>query len=593
MSLLAIVFTACSDDDDYQWATAEGSQVYFSQSLPSLQEVSDDATTFSVPVNRINKSGAITVPVAIEDLDTVGGLSADPSVTFADGDSVAYVKVTYDPSKLTFDELYGVKLSISGDGYVTPYGASDYTFSLKRPSPFKSLGTGYYADGFMFDGYEEVEIMQSKIDPTIFRVMDPYNATFMKTKEMTTDGNQAPYMEFKVTKAGDVVDGVTLTQDGLVFFSDTNTGYYYGDGYGDVTLLHPDAMSGMNTEANWIYNYVAAWQEDGTPGQVILSPYYYLPDYGGGWNQTNGQTVEIIMPGFTPSDYSCDAEYVGRFTDTKDADFALVNVTLGADVAKALVAAVPASVSEDAAVNGILDSTYASVEVTESGQVQVPYTESGKYNIYIITFDADGNPQSYGFLPVTLYSGSDSKETFEEVANGVLTLGAKDLSSNFSDDGSAWGLLLESFPATQEATLSRSTKDPTHYQIAPYLKDGYPLDFHVDADGYITVDGIETGYTVGDNGNLLATDLVTKLGSEDLKKANLAARYDASTGTYYFDLAYNGSVKGWYAIEEETFVVDEEAKACGPLLSGYKKLSATAHSLKTKFKSHSVKALLK
>ena len=52
-------FTACSSDDDYQWATASGEQVYFSNEIASQQNISMTDGSFTIPINRVNKSGSI------------------------------------------------------------------------------------------------------------------------------------------------------------------------------------------------------------------------------------------------------------------------------------------------------------------------------------------------------------------------------------------------------------------------------------------------------------------------------------------------------------------------------------------------------
>ena len=69
IALLGVVgFTACSsDDDDYQWATVTGNQVYFSNQLPSSYNISNKTNSFVVPINRVKTDEAITVNLSHTD----------------------------------------------------------------------------------------------------------------------------------------------------------------------------------------------------------------------------------------------------------------------------------------------------------------------------------------------------------------------------------------------------------------------------------------------------------------------------------------------------------------------------------------------
>lgn len=61
MAMLAMMLTACSSDDDYRWASVSGTEVYFSNTLESTVELSADANSFNVPLNRIDASEELTV----------------------------------------------------------------------------------------------------------------------------------------------------------------------------------------------------------------------------------------------------------------------------------------------------------------------------------------------------------------------------------------------------------------------------------------------------------------------------------------------------------------------------------------------------
>jgi len=92
----------------------------------------------------------------------------------------------------------------------------------------------------------------------------------------------------------------------LVTFEPFRTGYYIsdydsGDADGEVWGFHvsDDAFhSSWHVEAAYLKSCVAAYKEDGTPGQVNLAPWYYITGVGG-WNKSQeDKQIEIIFPGF-------------------------------------------------------------------------------------------------------------------------------------------------------------------------------------------------------------------------------------------------------------------------------------------------------
>ena len=61
LGLSAMVMTSCSDSDNYQWASVTGGdQVYFSNQLPTTQNLSMSDTKFTIPLSRVTTTGATT-----------------------------------------------------------------------------------------------------------------------------------------------------------------------------------------------------------------------------------------------------------------------------------------------------------------------------------------------------------------------------------------------------------------------------------------------------------------------------------------------------------------------------------------------------
>ena len=143
----------------------------------------------------------------------------------------------------------------------------------------------------------------------------------------------------------------------------------------------------------------------------------------------------------------------------------------------------------------------------------------------------------------------------------------------------AWGLLLKQ-TVTQEAVLSQSQSDPTHFKLTPFLSEDpkYALSFTVDANGTIVVDGVETGLSTdaGLPGMLMASDIVTYFGADTDNGKAIAANggastYDSANNLYTFVLLYYVG-EGGYGLEKETFKVENSgAKALAKAIAKAKR----------------------
>lgn len=168
-SALALVLGSCTEEFEYTGATIEGEQVYFSNALSSTVNLDPNASEVKIPVNRIQRTGELTVNFNVTTSENCA-VSVPSSVTFADGDSVAYLTVTYDPQTIQMGHFDDVTVAIADANYTTPYGSSSYTFSIGL-SEWTSIGTGLYRDAIYpgFYGAEQltynVEIQENILKP--------------------------------------------------------------------------------------------------------------------------------------------------------------------------------------------------------------------------------------------------------------------------------------------------------------------------------------------------------------------------------------------------------------------------------------------
>ncbi len=408
------LFTACSSDDDYTpGPQAEGAQVYFSNESATTYAIGPDDASVAIDVLRSANEEEIEVPIsATIDAEYADLFDLPETVSFAAGESKSSFVITFDRSKLADGASYAIALAVDDPTMTTPYGAATLNLTLTVPEPWRSLGTGMFSDLFMFEKMYKLEIQQHELQPTRFRVVNPYAGGLIEEEyyeKPEETANAAEYLEFVLMRPGNKLNGVTITKEGLVYFEPTNTGFFNtANDYNQfVYLYHPSAFQSMQTEESWSFNKVLQWQDDAKtlPAVVQLAPYYYM-DGIGGWNNTAVDgCVTIVFPGVELTDYSLEVAYTGRFTDTEDNSFAVAEVTGGADVeyievgmgagedANAVLAAMKAGEIEPVRIEG------------NAGSVKLPVAEDGTYTIVAISYGA-GEAQEAAAVTFTFYVGS-------------------------------------------------------------------------------------------------------------------------------------------------------------------------------------------
>ena len=417
VALIGLTMTSCVNKYDYDAATASGEQVYFDNSTSKVA-LSKDATSFTVPVLRVATTEAATI--ALTSTDESGIFTIPSSVSFAAGENKALVTIGYDPTKLEYDDFKSITLSLSDTSYGTPYGFSSLSFLAGIPSPFVTIGKAKFMDSWMYDAetYFDVTLQQNEINPDIYRIVNPYDEILVKGGYSPNYVKKGPseYLTFQLRHAGEEVGGAILTRDNLVTFEPFRTGYYIsnydsGDADGEVWGFHvsDDAFhSSWHVEAAYLKSCVAAYKEDGTPGQVNLAPWYYITGVGG-WNKSQeDKQIEIIFPGFTPADYSAELAYSGIFTDASEKVFAVGSLTLGADAQEVKAIVMDAAVDANAVADAIAAGELEAIDVA-AGSIQVPIPEdlTGKLQIIVVVL-AGETVKNVVAAPFEYYGGGAS-----------------------------------------------------------------------------------------------------------------------------------------------------------------------------------------
>ena len=587
LSLVAFAISSCTSDYDYTGAPKVANEVYFSNTQQSKIELSNSNSSFVVTLHRVETKGELTV--LLNYTPDEGSIFSVPNhVTFADGEAEAPITITYNPEDLQYGTYNGGTISVANEDYDTTYGIGSFTFEAGA-TEWMDINTNKSTGAFRDDaissllGIEpptfEVKIQKSVVEEGKYRILNPYKAwadEYAEKNEATYDGADHYWV-------------INATDPDYVYFEPCETGVDLGLGAVTATSFVANYLSQGVTldKIKAAKPELFGKLEKGVITMPAKSLLLLMGDkgyYGG----TNG-LFSVALPGNVIADYRVEAAYKGRFTDANDNDFAQVTMTLSNDVAKVKYALVPASSDLNATVSGIIDGSVASEEVSASGDVQVPFDETGKYVLVMVLYNANDEAVGSDVLNLSLKSSKDAAEVWNDVAAGTVTVGVKSYGSIIFQQGDPGVLMGE--PVVTEGVLSQSGSDPTKFRITPFADDKTPLEFTVAEDGTITVDTQETGLALDDGTAILVTDIVTYFGADTddgkfFASKGFLSKYDSSKKLYTFFNIYTDASDMAYAFESDTFEVTGEGEAKVHAAFAKAKKAAAHHSAVISAKAH-------
>lgn len=448
---VSAAFTACDEDDvpDKYTPGAPSDGPYFSNTLAETYDISKGESSVTFDLSRANGGDEATYNLEVKNPDPEI-FTIPAQVTFAKDATSAPVTISFDNEKIADGAVYDFDVTVAD---ASTYGVGSYVFTIMKPEPWETIGTGIYVDDIVCSLYNigggktlswKVEIQQNGLDKTLYRLVNPYATMAKMVNGAIFDTSKDYSITFHVM------------EDNSVYFSPNPfcTGITLDPSYGVIYGAQMKAGIGVYEDG------VITFPANGF-GVVEES------EMGQGWYKGNTHGAEmIVFPGVELTDYSAAISYAGYYTDAENNQQAVVNVQLGADVENARVAC---AITTDA--NALLQSIVSGeanfVETAESGEVRLPLEGPGEYIAVVVTY-GKGEPQMYAQADFEILGGApDGKWTSLgqcDFIDGWFIPGLK-LSDGTAADPT-------NFPASCE--IQKSDDTPGVYRlVAPFTSDSY------------------------------------------------------------------------------------------------------------------------
>ena len=316
--------------------------------------------------------------------------------------------------------------------------------SFSAANQWEALGYGAYYDIATYyymnsevNNFTAVEVYKDAAMPGVYQISNPYPDGAEDRGYTIPEQFELPeYVSFTVLK------------DNSVVYDDIHTGYNeeenLEDGAGDWFLASPFFWGGENS-----FNFIAKYQEDGTPELMILSPfylylhnsgyYYALYSIGLGQDDWKQMFVELYFPGADLTnqyDLSCSVTFDEIADDNPMQATANVTVQLGTEDATAsLVPAFQGAVlvvAPDRDTAREMVAAGKGTTVTESGTYEVAFpadAPNGIYYAYALTVPAEGFTENCALL----FDSDSGYEYFRSDEDRGLTV--DDIVGNYSATG--------------------------------------------------------------------------------------------------------------------------------------------------------------
>ena len=408
--LAAGLFASCTTDPYTPGEVPAGPQVCFSNQNATVLEVAGegDGDIQNILLTRIVAEEALDVYVIADAGENASMFSIPEKVTFAAGETEAYLAIGVNSTKMEEGKSYSVSLLLADEKQGTPYGDSSFTVKFKL-FPWEILkveGTeedevsyGKLRGGDALTGLFDVESIEAEIDVKIYKhkskvgmymVEDPWAKMIVPVLGIESE-EAISEAGFKHTATNFVINCVDPTK---CYIEKQNIGLTYSS-YGDLMMA-----SDYQPESN--PTGLAGTLEDGVisfPAEAILCG---LAKYEGGTlfeSNLNG-AFRVVLPGCIAVDYTLAVDYLGmEVSPDMKSVIAKFTINYGSDVAglKYYFAEGNVLANPEAAIDALINGTATDIRevenFTKGGKtiaLNTTIKNNGLYTIVLAAVAADG-----------------------------------------------------------------------------------------------------------------------------------------------------------------------------------------------------------
>ncbi len=355
-------------------------------------------TTLTFKAARLNKEGAIVVPVVIEASEA--GIFFFSEIEFEDGQEETEFMVDFPNAEL--GKTYSCTLIIEDPQYVQTYGQNPYTlaFSVSRIKWNKVTGPngetmGKWRDDILtgiFNGSafqalnheRDVEVYEQDGKKGYYRLDNLYSKEYVEAMCVPALAASAGYSSSSLF--------IDATDPDNVFIADQKLGLNFGSNFGEVAVMSDteanlDAYGLAAASSNLfgtLKNGVIEFPADG----LLITPDLYYANRSG--------KTRLILPGAKAVDYSL-AVNAGAAVDGN----LPVTFSAGVDLVKVKYALFEGKYDDGqiySASMNIVNGKVADVKelnLAENTSVTLSGLATGIYTVVAVGYDAEGNNHSY------------------------------------------------------------------------------------------------------------------------------------------------------------------------------------------------------
>lgn len=483
--IVASSVASCSDDGYWDDATKGlANQVSFRTTGASgTFKEGEVVPSVTATLMRGTSNGTETVELTQEST-TPGNFGVPASVTFADGETTTDVVITL--KDMVAGERGTTYKTVVTAANASVSGNKSFTVTItvqgeSLPADWQPIGEGIYREDCMTTYFNvenvsyKVPMEEDKNHPGVYRLVNPYGELYVYNDPGDWDDSEDHYLV------------INASDPKKVYIEQSHTGMAWSD-YGEVIIW---SIAGLRI-AQGREDVITAGQWGTLADGIITFPASTLlirmDDYTeeGSYNYANANgKFAVALPGYSLGDFSFTLDYVGRYIDAENNEYAVAQVDLTGKDAKSAVVGVVATPNANTAIEAVQDSTVEQfVVAAPGGEVRLPLGKSGTYTIAAISCDSEGGYQEKLAVTFKFTSiadmGVDPNKGWKSLGKGIYT------------DNLICNIFNGLEPVSYEVEIQEKEDQAGYYRMVNPYGEAYPYneegDYDPDTNYYIEID---------------------------------------------------------------------------------------------------------